>query len=1039
MTNKLKLLGLAVGLAAGAQAGTINKDLAQNWTFDSDFKSAQALESTAVGEPTLTAGKIGKAIHLVTSKDGSTNNVLNLGTGGSLNFGGDANGDTTDFSVSFWVNYNAHSTGDQPFISNKNWGSGGNRGWGIFSQNSGSFKWNWRDDVSGRRDSTIPSSNVIRDGQWHHILVAFQRTSAAITYLDGNQIDSASIAPDADQPVGTVDTEADGLSLFLGNDGTGAYTDNGSSEIDMLIDDLGIWRRALTSIEAGRIYQAGLTGVSLANIPDPSTPFVGTSVPGAAALRVSPSVAISFDIQDGSTKLDKASVEMSFDGAKIVPGIQAVSATNTVISYDPPGMLKSGSSHTVSLVFSDNGIPATRKTNEIQFTVANYVDIALPAPIHLETFDSLQDGELPAGWSVSNFTTEDMPGPDFYAHKSDTYKDWTVIGQETWQQLSANFGDLYNLTNMAPDQYINGLAITNLQSKNFILAESDGRSGSQIQYLFTKDFDLTGKTNIFVSYHSIYVQNQDSIGALEYSVDQGATWLPVVYMINAADIVKDSNGAVDAVATLNATYTDVATYTDPDTGEPRGGYYGAFIGAAVTANLAPYISGRIDDDKSSSMLVEYYRLPSADNQSKVRFRFAQAGTDSWYWAVDDFGLYSITVVNPPQVSVASDKVSAAAGNSAALLAIASGAGPFSYQWRYNGADIEGATNASYSLAIVTQANAGAYQVKVTNAGGTVQSGTITLSVFESTAKVTGQWDFDQGDLRATVGIALAPYDDQVGGATQFGTTASFGIPDIGGKSANVMLVPETVSPMTGYLLKHGAAANGGGLYVNQYTLIMDVLYPASSDARYRVFLQTSANNGNDGDFFVNGANGIGISGNYQGVISPDAWHRVAFAVDLAGPGPFPVVAKFIDGVKVGEQTLSAGVDGRWSLNTASDATAPYALLFADDDGDNALTYVNSVQFLDGRLSDAAIAALGAPASTGIPLPTAAAPSIAVSKSGANILISWPESASGYVLQAATSLSGASWSPAAGTSATSAGKVTVTLPITAGNQFFRLKK
>ena len=33
--------------------------------------------------------------------------------------------------------------------------------------------------------------------------------------------------------------------------------------------------------------------------------------------------------------------------------------------------------------------------------------------------------------------------------------------------------------------------------------------------------------------------------------------------------------------------------------------------------------------------------PKADNQAKVRIRFAMNGTWSWYWAVDNFGLYSI--------------------------------------------------------------------------------------------------------------------------------------------------------------------------------------------------------------------------------------------------------------------------------------------------------------------------------------------------------------------------------------------------------------
>jgi len=88
----------------------------------------------------------------------------------------------------------------------------------------------------------------------------------------------------------------------------------------------------------------------------------------------------------------------------------------------------------------------------------------------------------------------------------------------------------------------------------------------------------------------------------------------------------------------------VAVYTDPVSGQQMGGYYGAFIGAPVGPELAPYISPRVDDNPVESKRVEVFRLTQADNQPAVRFRFAHAGTDSWYFGVDDFGLYSIPAV-----------------------------------------------------------------------------------------------------------------------------------------------------------------------------------------------------------------------------------------------------------------------------------------------------------------------------------------------------------------------------------------------------------
>ena len=59
----------------------------------------------------------------------------------------------------------------------------------------------------------------------------------------------------------------------------------------------------------------------------------------------------------------------------------------------------------------------------------------------------------------------------------------------------------------------------------------------------------------------------------------------------------------------------------------------------------------------------------------------------------------------------------------------------------------------------------------------------------ASGKITAQWDFDQGDLRASIGKDMQYGDGPTGRVkdhTSFGTTTSFGIPDIDGKPAHVM-------------------------------------------------------------------------------------------------------------------------------------------------------------------------------------------------------------------------------------------------------------
>ncbi len=231
----------------------------------------------------------------------------------------------------------------------------------------------------------------------------------------------------------------------------------------------------------------------------------------------------------------------------------------------------------------------------------------------------------------------------------------------------------------------------------------------------------------------------------------------------------------------------------------------------------------------------------------------------------------------------------------------------------------------------------------------------------------------------------------------------------------------------GYVMTHGAAPNGGGSYVNQYTLIYDVYYPPASDGTWRSLLQTDLSNSSDGDLFVNPDNGIGISSIYNGNVTAGAWHRLAFAIDLTGTetgtATTPVIAKFIDGVKVGNQTtgLDAGMDGRWSLD-------PTALLFADNDGDVAEAYVSSVQFSNGRQPDGYIEALGGPSIYKIP------GSIKASVSGSTVTIMWT---GGVALQSANSLAGP-WAVVSGTGAGTANPYSYTPTPLSTAKFYRPK-
>jgi hypothetical protein len=292
------------------------------------------------------------------------------------------------------------------------------------------------------------------------------------------------------------------------------------------------------------------------------------------------------------------------------------------------------------------------------------------------------------------------------------------------------------------------------------------------------------------------------------------------------------------------------------------------------------------------------------------------------------------------------------------------------------------------------ADAGNYTVVVTDAAPTsvTSSPPAVLTVTPSTPTViSGQWDFNQGNLSASYGQALQYFDATVQSETSFGATTTLTIPDIAGQPANVMYwAPATA--WGGYVMNHGIAPNGGGTNVNQYTLIMDVLWPFLG---WVGLWQTDVENGtnvyNDGDAFVSPSGGLGTASVYHGTLTAGEWHRIVLAFDeVAGE-----LSKYVDGTNV--VTSSAGlhlaqivgaVDGRWSIG-------PAALLLADNDAEVMPVYVSSVQIRDGRMTDADVAAMGAPTAGKIP------GLIKASKSGGGVVIDW----TGSVLRSAPSVNG----------------------------------
>jgi|GEM_PF-650890 len=118
----------------------------------------------------------------------------------------------------------------------------------------------------------------------------------------------------------------------------------------------------------------------------------------------------------------------------------------------------------------------------------------------------------------------------------------------------------------------------------------------------------------------------------------------------------------------------------------------------------------------------------------IQVNYRLYGTDNWFFTrtmfVGQNAKVDFKVGSPLTLQITSQPVSqvVSAGSTVTFYVAASGQPPLRYQWRKNGVNIAGATNATYTIAAVTTASAGGYTVVVSNSAGSVTSQTATLTI-----------------------------------------------------------------------------------------------------------------------------------------------------------------------------------------------------------------------------------------------------------------------------------------------------------------------
>jgi len=819
--------------------------------------------------------------------------------------------------------------------------------------------------------------------------------------------------------------------------------------------------------------------------------------PGPGQTAVAPKPTFTYRIVDGSPNpVAVATVELFLDGAKVAATVDK-SGSKTMVTYTPANLLASLSTHKVKLVYGDTSSPVIYKTNELQFTVAEYANLILPqAPIISENFDSFpEQTDSPQGyneglnkwtyknWTIEQYTDVRTPGWDLDDPNSDAYLGWVLTSKQRVLDMgtAGKWEGPRRVSNVA-EQYVNGQRVTSLMSTNFFYAESDQRGGSQVQYLYSPDYDMTGKNNLYVYYHSMYEQNQDSIASVEYSIDQGKTWLPIVYMIDKDDLKLDAAGAIDGYATLSAAQSDTAKYVDPQTAAEIGLTYGSFVGASSNtwSTLSKYISGRINDDATESKRVEFFPIPKADNQSKVRFRFAQAGTGSWYFGIDNFAIYSYV---PPTAVPAQPVVTAPAE-----------ASPIAKQITVNSSAFKGYAAADTHALSIWQISSGPAFTPSTGFSATLRTITSATSLTSvsfpadqlipgSTYYISVQYQ-DQGGMKSNfsepVAVKIAALPTPIALET-FETTADYSVPtgwtasnmsdatgvadpaDINSDTyANWVVVPfTTLQTLGGGRADYPDIATGKSLYAesdnrsgNQIQVIVTPDYNLAGKNNIWLAFKSS---------YVQNQDNIGVA--EYSIDKGVNWLPIVYLVNDKASNTDVVrnadgtidavktltttagdIAKVIDPVTGAR--VDAGKYADFILAKPIESLGPYISGRIDDDkaesrryeryrltsADNQATVrLRFVQAGTGSwwwgLDDIGLYSVSEGATT-------TGPTLKVALSAGKVVVSWPASATGFKLQSATALGG-SWTDVAGAQAVGTEQQVTVTPT--GTAFYRLIK
>ncbi|MFO1451546.1 MAG: immunoglobulin domain-containing protein [Opitutaceae bacterium] len=474
------------------------------------------------------------------------------------------------------------------------------------------------------------------------------------------------------------------------------------------------WRK-----DGSNLAGATSSSLSLTNVQSSNAGSYSVVVSNSAGSVTSNAVALTISVPPAITTQPVAQSVNA--GANVTFTVAATGTPSPTYQWRKDGSnLPGATSSSLSLTnvqSSNAGSYSVVVTNSAGSVTSNAVALTVSVPPAITTQPVAQS--VTAGASVTfTVAASGTPSPTYQWRKDGTDLSGATSASLALSNVQSSHAGSYSVvvSNSAGSVTSNAVALT-VSVPPAITTQPVAQSvmaGANVTFLvaatgtpaptfqWRKDgSNLAGATSASLSLTSVQLSNAGSYSVVVSNSAGSVTSTAVALTVSAAPVITTQPAAQAVTTGANVTFTVVAT------GNPSPSFQWHQDGANIPGAT------------NSTFSLSNVQLTSAGNYSVVVSNIHGSVTST---------SALLTVSSSPVITTQPVAQAVNAGASVTFSVTATGSPAPTYQWRRDGSNLPGATNASLTLPAVQLSDAGSFSVVVTNSAGSVTSNAVALTV-----------------------------------------------------------------------------------------------------------------------------------------------------------------------------------------------------------------------------------------------------------------------------------------------------------------------